>query len=307
MAKRWLELNIAIPANAVDLVTQVLMELGCTGVIAAEQTLDTFVVPDPDLLPNAPILRAFFPAPEKPEVFRQAILEQLEDLLPLLGLTQIPALEWHELADEDWASNWQQNFPPIRVGRHLVICPSWEEWHESPGDKVLTLDPGQAFGTGTHATTSLCLEVVAACYAEDAHPPQRVLDVGTGSGILAMAAALLGADDVLACDIDENACQVARANVAKNGLSNRVKVTNAPVEEISGRYDLVLANILAAENIRLSGQLVAHLAPGGTMVLSGILADQQGLVTEGFAGYPLTLVDCIRREEWICMVYRRHE
>ena len=207
---------------------------------------------------------------------------------------------------QDWANDWKQHFPAFKVGGKLVICPSWESWQTEAGEIVLTLDPGQAFGTGTHATTSLCLDAIAAHFESD-DSPHDVLDVGTGSGILAMASAALGADKVLATDIDTAACEVAKSNISDNDLDEHITITEAPIENIPGQFDLVLANILAGENIRLAAELVAHLNPTGRLVLSGILIEQEQQVQDVFAEYPLTFVSATHRDEWTCVVYKRHE
>lgn len=295
-----------IPDQAVDLVSQALMDIGCSGITAAEKALDTFIVPAPDSLANDPVLRAYFIYPENVEALCLSIQQALSELAfisPDLAKTR---LAHRELADHDWASDWQQHFPPFKVGNRLVIHPSWVDWPATGDEVVLTLDPGQAFGTGTHATTGLCLEALSDHF-ESACPPQRILDVGTGSGILAMAGAALGAHEVVACDIDSDACQVAVANIEKNQLAQRISITDAALDEIPGQYDLVLANILAAENIRLASQLVEHLAPHGRLVLSGILIEQEQQVIAGFAGFALTLLSTSHRDEWTCIVYQRHE
>jgi ribosomal protein L11 methyltransferase len=206
---------------------------------------------------------------------------------------------------EDWAHDWRQHFPPLRIGSRLLIRPSWDETPAGRAELILTLDPGRAFGTGTHATTALCLDVIARL-ADSPSPPARVLDVGAGSGILAMAAAALGAREVIACEIDPDACQVAGENVAANHLQQRVKVTTTPIEELTGHFDLVLANILAGENIRLAPHFLARLATGGHLVLSGILVEQEADVTAAFNRLPLTLVTIDRRDEWSCLLYHRH-
>ncbi len=306
MTKKWLEMRLAVPDHAVDLVSQSLTELGCTGVIAAEKSLDTFVAPAPEKLGNDPMVRAYFPYPENPEQLCRIVSEQLSALAGIYPELAQPRFDYRELADHDWASDWQQHFPPFKVGRRLLIHPSWIE-HRVVGDEVvLTLDPGQAFGTGTHATTGLCLDALAELF-DGSKPPQRILDVGTGSGILAMAAAALGAETVMACDIDEVSCQVATDNVKQNNLTEKICITDSSLEEIPGSYDLVLANILAAENLRLGSLLVEHLLPGGTLILSGILIEQEQQVLDGFAVYPLTLSAINHRDEWTCIVYRRHE
>ncbi len=307
MTSKWLEIRLAVPDEAVDLVSQNLMEIGCTGVTAAETQLDTFVVPAPESLVNDPVMKAYFIYPDQMDALLAAVQQILSELAvvhPALAKTR---LESRELADQDWASDWQQHFPPFRVGRRLVIRPSWIDWQATGDEAVLTLDPGQAFGTGTHATTSLCLDALAEHFASE-QPPKNILDVGTGSGILAMAGAALGARQVIATDIDNEACQVARHNISSNRLDHLVSVTDATLEEITGTYDLVLANILAAENLRLADQLVAHLTPGsGRLVLSGILIEQEQAVIKGFAGFPLALLASNHRDEWTCIVYQSHE
>jgi ribosomal protein L11 methyltransferase len=273
-------------------------------VTVAERALDTFEPPDPDEGDPFPTLRIYFPS-GAPEPLRLAVRALLVDLR-----AQFPGIEptlpgWRTVADEDWASSWQQHFPPLRIGSRLLIRPSWSDEPPAPADIVLTLDPGRAFGTGTHATTSLCLEVVARL-ADGPRPPASVLDVGAGSGILALAAAALGAGTVLACEIDPEACQVAAENIAANGFSATIATTTTPLEQLPGGYDLVLANILAGENIRLAPALVAHLNPAGHLALSGILVEQEPQVLAAFAVHPLELVVIDRREEWSCLLYRRH-
>ena len=306
MTNKWLEMRINVPDQAVDLVSQALMDLGCTGITAAEKALDTFVVPAPESLRNDPVLRAYFSYPENLEVLCQNVQQALYDLAIFYPELAETRPDYRELADHDWASGWQQHFPPFRVGNRLVIHPSWVDWPVTGDEAVLTLDPGQAFGTGTHATTGLCLEALSDHF-ESTCPPQRILDVGTGSGILAMAGAVLGAEEVVACDIDSDACRVAAENIQKNRLSRQISITDSPLDQIPGRYDLVLANILAGENIRLAASLVEHLSPQGRLVLSGILIEQEQQVIAGFADFPLTLLSISHRDEWTCIVYRHHE
>jgi len=304
MHSDWLEIRLTLPSAAVELVGQALMEIGCTGVAVAQRALDTFEPPDPDELDALPTIRAYFPAGD-PAALCQQVQAALAELAPLVpGLPAGPP-ECRRLADEDWAHGWQQHFPLLRVGSRLLIRPSWAELPDDPADIVLTLDPGRAFGTGTHATTALCLEVIARL-ADAPAPPRRVLDVGAGSGILAMAAAVLGASKVVACEIDVEASQVAAENIAANGLQATVAVTTTPIEELSGSFDLILANILAGENIRLAPHFLARLAPCGYLALSGILIEQEPAVTAAFTRLPLTLVTVDRRDEWSCLLYRRH-
>ncbi|MEJ2490531.1 MAG: 50S ribosomal protein L11 methyltransferase [Desulfuromonadales bacterium] len=306
MITKWLEIRLAVPGPAVDLVAQKLVDIGCTGLTTADRHLDTFTAPDPNRLEDDPTLRAYFASPEDRKGFCRTVRRSLAELAVIWpGIDQID-LDLHELEDQDWATDWQQHFPPFTVGDRLLIHPSWDTQEVRPGKVALTLDPGQAFGTGTHATTSLCLDVLAEDLARTP-APARVLDVGTGSGILAMAAAALGAAEVVATDIDPQACAVARSNVAQNNLAGQITITSTPLEDVPGRFDLVLANILAAENLRLAEPLVAHLDRGGRLVLSGILTEQEDQILAGFAPYPLQHLMTRQRQEWSCIVYQRHD
>ncbi len=306
MNTTWIELHLELPAQAIDLVGHELTELGCEGMTVEERQLDTFVPPDPHEEPAPGIhrIKAYFPPGEGLDDLVAQVRERLTWLEPMVpGLATAP-LSAFPVGQEDWAENWKQHFPAVRIGKHLVIRPSWEEFPAGPDDAVLTLDPGMAFGTGTHGTTRLCLEAIAARY-EDQPGPQRVLDVGTGSGILAMAAAALGATRVLACDIDEQSCRTAAENVAINYLQPRVEVTGDPLEELEGAFDLVVANILAEENVRLAEELVGRVKPGGWLVLSGILQQREDFVIQGFAPFDLQGPAVTRREDWSCLTYRK--
>ncbi len=304
MHEYWLEISIRIPPQAAALLGQKLLDLGCTGINVMEQALDTFEVPQDIDLPAEPVVvRAYFPDTAEVETLQQDIRSRLIEMTRLYPDLALVRPEIRRLASEDWATDWQKYFPPFLVGQKLVIQPSWTDRPPDGEQIVLTLDPGRAFGTGTHATTSLCLDLLADL-AEGAAPPATVLDVGTGSGILALAAAALGAHQVVACDIDAEACRIAAENIHQNSLDDRVTVTGTALDQIPGRFDLVLANILANENIRLGQALVTHLQPGGHLALSGILNEQEADVIAAFNPLPVTLTRTDRRDGWSCLTYR---
>lgn len=231
-----------------------------------------------------------------------AVQQALEEALQLLSQTYaLPSPRISRLADEDWAHAWKRHFTPQRVGRRLVVLPSWLDYAAGPEDVVLRLDPGMAFGTGLHPTTRMC------CLAleELLRPGDRVLDVGTGSGILAIAAARLGARHVRALDVAEEAVRAARENVARNGVQDVVGVAAGspgqnPPEP--GTWDLVLANILAEVIVELAPVLAACLAPRGHLVASGILADQEGGVLASWLQAGLEVVARYQEGDWVTLV-----
>jgi ribosomal protein L11 methyltransferase len=207
-----------------------------------------------------------------------------------------------ELADEDWGEVWKQGLGAFSVGR-VFVRPSWVDAPVPAGAVEVVLDPGMAFGTGTHPTTALCLAAVSERVS--ARPGLRVLDVGTGSGLLAIAARKLGAGRTVGVDVDPVAVQVARENAGRNGVA--LELSTLPAGEVPGTFDLVLANILANTLVELAPDLAARLAPGGALVLSGLLGPQVQDVLLAFLARGLRLAPGgDRREgEWAALVLER--
>jgi ribosomal protein L11 methyltransferase len=211
------------------------------------------------------------------------------------------------LSEKDWAEAWKTHYDVLRVGRRLVIKPTWRDYDRLPDDLVIELDPGMAFGSGLHPTTRLCLEAL-----EDyLQPGTRVLDVGTGSGILAIAAARLGASQVLALDSDPLAVRVADENVVLNGVESvvRIEVGTVKIGESGNRGiresgNLVVANILAETIVELMAGLVSHLAAEGTLITSGIIADRAEAVVASLHEHGVSLVERRDEGEWVALVAR---
>lgn len=301
----WIEVVLTVPATVAETVGFVLAELGSEGVTLENRQLDTFVAPDPEEVVSETLaVRAYFPQPEDSDALLHAIHQRMLELAPAFPGWTPQAPVFTVVRNEDWAEGWKQHFPTTRISRRLVVRPSWEEFTPQSDDVVIEIDPGMAFGTGTHGTTRLCLEAVAAAF-ESTVPPRRVLDVGTGSGILAIAAAAYGAEQIVACDIDPEACAIAFENAILNQVDDKISFTIALLEELEGSFDLVLANILAEENIRLAEALLARLAPGGRLVLSGILIEKEEMVIQAFNAYGLGTPAISHNEDWSCLLYRR--
>ena len=214
------------------------------------------------------------------------------------GTLAVDTLQVH---DQDWSEVWKQFYKPFRAGRSLVVKPSWEPYSAQPGDRIIEIDPGMAFGSGMHETTAMCLELLE----ESVQPGQRVIDVGTGSGILAIGAALLGAGDVLAIDIDPMAVKVAGENVAHNGLNGTVRVAQGDLLQASDAVcDVCVANIITDVICAFAAPLRAHIAPGGLFLCSGIIRERESAVTGALNAAGYTLLDIRRRGSWIAVKAR---
>ena len=304
MKDEWIVIEVKVKGKFVDLVSAVLAEHGCSGTVVEERKLDTFFVPDDDLNPAADyVLKTYFDAVSDP----QALVAELEVIfrnMPILKNQTFSLQSGSEVKMEDWSESWKQNFSTFHIGGRLVVRPSWEDYIPQADEVVIEIDPGMAFGTGTHGTTQLCLETIAELlnYSD---PPVNMLDVGTGSGILALGAAALGCPEIIANDIDPIACHVARENIEKNHYAEQVKISEHPLEELPGQFELIVANILAEENIRLRHDLFEHLSPGGWLVLSGVLQEKEQLVRDGFSDLPLEFFPSRYQDEWVCLLLRR--
>ncbi|MFZ4099719.1 MAG: 50S ribosomal protein L11 methyltransferase [Chlamydiia bacterium] len=273
----WFELTVAAPADEAELLTQALFDFGAISVSTEDADRDT-----PDELPifgepglevptiwRANILCAIFSPPILPE-------QVLAHLSAVCAAIPSSAYQVRPIAELDWVKHVQDQFTPVQISRTFWIVPTWCEVPD-PNALVLRLDPGLAFGTGSHPTTGLCLR-----WLETEMPKQaRVLDYGCGSGILALAAFKLGAREVYGTDIDPMAITSARQNAASNDVVADFQLPHAP--QLEGKFDVVVANILANPLCELAPQLLARLLPGGSLVLSGILEAQAPAVIQAYA------------------------
>jgi ribosomal protein L11 methyltransferase len=235
-----------------------------------------------------------------------AILDEIRTALwHLSRIKPVSELRVTSLAEEDWANAWKQHFKVHRIGDRVVIRPPWLE-HKPEGDEVVVeLDPGMAFGTGLHPSTRLTMLGVE----ETVSPGDTVLDVGTGSGILAIAAVKLGAAHVDAVDVESVAVRATGENAERNGVADRIDVRHGsvgPGEPFDGRqYDVVLANIIARILIELVDGIVGATRPGGAMVLAGIIQEREADVVAAFEGAGATVVNRRQHEDWVSLVLRR--
>jgi ribosomal protein L11 methyltransferase len=301
----WVELAVAADLEAVEAVSEILGRVAPVG---------TSVEPAFDLVEEGlgarvdvtrpAIVRAYLPAGDEAAVAR-AVGEASDALghLQAFGLRPIGELTTRVVHEEDWAEAWKEHFPVIRVGRRLVIRPSWREHEALTGDVVLALDPGMAFGTGLHPTTQLCLGALEHLAGRGVLAGARVLDVGCGSGILSIAAAKLGAREVLAVDTDPIAVDATTANVATNGLAAVIHASQGSVPTGDGPFDVVCANLIGTLLVELAPALAAELRRDGRgeLLASGIFVDREADVRVAFTKALLDVGTAWNDGDWIAL------
>jgi ribosomal protein L11 methyltransferase len=294
---RWLELTVMAHREAVEALSELLSAYTPGGVAIEEPIALLDDGQEYRIQPDQPVqVRAYLPADGSEEEARQQIEEGLWHL-GQIGPNFIGQLTTRFVAEEDWANAWKEYFHVLHVGRRVVIKPSWRDYLPQPDEVVLELDPGMAFGTGLHPTTHMCLGTARA--------GMRVLDVGTGSGILALAAAKLGAASVLALDVSSVAVEAAQANAQANGLAERITVRLGSLEEHpETTYDLVVANIIARVIADLAPALVASLAPGALLIAGGIIDERLALAEDALRAAGLADIQRVQEGDWFSLVGR---
>jgi ribosomal protein L11 methyltransferase len=302
MPESWLELSSVAEPEAADAVAEVFGRWG-RGVAIDQPVLQS---PDQDggwIDPNRNVVvKTYIPVDEEAEEKRRL----LEEAAWHLGrLRHVEPLQAKVIAEEDWASSWKRFFFPHRVGKRLVIVPSWRRRAREPQDLVIRLDPGMAFGTGLHPTTRMCLAALEDLVQLDA----KVFDFGCGSAILSIAAALLGAKKIEAVDVDPIAVEVAKENARRNKVARKIRVRKATVEPgvaVPGApFDVIAANISTFILKNASVGLFGAIQPGGSAVLSGILATAADEVQSTYEAAGWQHVETRREGDWIAMIVRR--
>lgn len=300
---QWLEVSLKLDGEAAEAAAEVMARYGYQGIAIEHGGIPVDKLDDDELPPPAYlIVRAYLPVDDQTEEARQkleAALGYLSMMLPM------PQPVYRTVAEEDWAEAWKAHYHPVRIGRRVLIRPAWVPLEIAPDDVEIALDPGMAFGTGTHPTTQLCLEALEARI----QPGAQVLDLGCGSGILAIGAAKLGAHHVLGLDIDPVAVDVARANSASNGVADRVTIEQGSLENIitsARRFDLIVVNILARTIIQMCDEHLGQtVRPGGIAIFSGIIADQAADVEAALVRTGLTPIHRRQQGDWVAIEARR--
>ncbi len=313
----WVELTIHTTTEGADIVSEALMLEGATGTMVEDRA----DIPDPtkpngiweiidpkliDSLPEDVVVHAWFEPDASFADKKQALHTRMAELKAAdygmdLGTLEIGLANVH---DEDWSEVWKKFYKPFRAGKHLVLKPTWELYDAQEGDKVIEIDPGMAFGSGTHETTGMCMELLE----EVMTGSERVIDVGTGSGILAIGAALLGAKEVTAIDIDPIAVKVAQENIEHNGLQDKITALEGNLlDKLDITCDLCVANIIADVICMFAAPLNDHIVPGGLFICSGIIKEREQDVVDALNAADYSILKICRKGEWVAILSRRHD
>ncbi|MBN8208344.1 50S ribosomal protein L11 methyltransferase [Bacillus sp. NTK071] len=313
---KWSEISIHTTNEAIEAVSNILHEAGASGVViedpmdlvkAWDTTFGEVYQLNPDDYPEeGVILKAYMPV----NSFLGETVEQIKEAINGLLVYDIDlghnTVQISEVNEEEWATAWKKYYKPVKISERITITPTWEEYMPVNTDEIIIeLDPGMAFGTGTHPTTVLCVQALEKII----QPGQRVIDVGTGSGVLSIAAASLGADSVDALDLDEVAVKSARLNTKLNKVHSKIQVSqNNLLDNIQEQYDVIVANLLSEIIIRFTNDVAKVLKPGGAFITSGIITAKKDEVKQSIIEQGLEIEETLQMEDWVAFIARKpHE
>lgn len=298
----WLEIAVHVPQEGIDMVSNIFEEIGAGGVVIEDPALiskyisaniwDHYEFPEEVLNRTMPLVKAYLP--DNKDLEDKLALIQIN--LAELPLENVPRMETKRVAEEDWATSWMAYYKPVEIGKRLAVKPSWEEFTPPSGRLVLELDPGMAFGCGNHPTTTMCMEFLE----EIIQGGEIAADVGTGTGILAIAAAKLGVSKVYAVDLDQVAVDIAQENVRLNQVQEKVEVLQGNLlDKVEGPLDIVIANIVANVIISLAPDVAKLIKTGGYFITSGIIRFRAEEVKEKLEKFGFKVLSSREDGEWV--------
>ncbi len=312
---KWIEVQIKTTTEAEEIVANIMYDLGVTGlaiedpkdILAFQQSEKDWDFIDPSLIKQdyeEVIIKAYFPESEdlidKIELIRDSIEKNIYDNFDKpLGQVTIS-----EVYEKDWAESWKKYYKPTKIGNRIIIKPTWEQYQKEEGELVIELDPGMAFGTGTHETTIMCIEILEK-YVKEGH---IVYDIGTGSGILSIVAAKLGAKQVIGVDLDELSINVSKENVKLNGVDNIVDIRIGNLlDVVEGKADIIVSNIIAEVIIELIESLDDYLEESGIFIASGIITEKVDMVTQALERNDYRVIEEKIMGDWVAVVSTKAE
>lgn len=297
---QWKALKIRVKRRYIDSLSGFLYPRGCIGISYDETTIDENSTLPEQKEDDLTDVTAYFSSSSD----SRKVAKELRDFVS--GLPRMDgsyAIESVEVQDFGWADKWKEFFSPIRIGRSITVTPSWEKRRASGGETVLVIDPGEAFGTGSHETTRLCIELIEREFEKSL--PEKCLDIGCGTGILGILMAMLGAREVLGIDIDSKAVVAANENSRVNGTETTFRAIDRPIDTIREHFDFLSANIIAESLISMKEEIFSLLTAGGRAVLSGILIDKTEWLTDEFHRTGLNLIETSFLGTWSAVTLKK--
>lgn len=283
--KKWVEISLPVSPEIEDALSNFLFELGAAGSATHEDILKAYVQD------------SVWTADQQDQ-----LIQYLHQLNELSFFVRIDQLRVQKIEDQDWNAIWKQSIQPIEIGSELLIKPSWISMEASPNRGIIEIDPQMAFGTGTHATTQVMLKFIIKHIRNSC----RIIDIGTGTGILAIAAALFSDAQIIAFDNDAIAAATARQNVRQNHILDRIHIFCGTLDAIKEiQFDLILANINRSTIVPLFSDMCAHLRQSGLAILSGILIEEKREIKKHLLRFPFTIIDELQMDEWIGFVIQK--
>lgn len=302
--KDYFEISVKINPAVIEIVTEIFFDrFECEGVVQAEEKYkDLELIETTNNVAKGYVLceEEDFSPSEIQQIFTHAKEELKKE-----GFTDEELGEWtisaKKIINQDWSQKWKEHWKPTKASEHVIICPSWEECTRKKDDILITLDPGSAFGTGTHATTQLCIQAIEKYLKKG----DEVADIGTGSGILAITAIKFGASHAVAIDNDPLVIDVAKDNAQMNNVFNKIDFSHATADMLSEQYDFVCANILHNVLAEIMGDLKNIMKPASYMVLSGILDEKKQVVLDAVEKHGLKVIEILHQEQWTAIIVQK--
>lgn len=307
---KWYEITIKTEAQASEAVSEMLITLGANGVsiddpdeirkniknLASMDYIDKAYI---DSIQNSYLIKAYFPNDTNIQQLKQEIQKKSEEINKIFDLP-VELLKCSEIDDEDWANSWKKYYKPFNISKRIVIKPTWEEYKTESGEIIIEMDPGMAFGTGTHETTKMCAQMLD----ENIKEGNKVLDVGCGTGILSIIASKLGAESVLSVDIDSVATEITKENCSINNVDNLEVITGVLSDVKEYKYDVIVANIIADIIIGISQDISRYLKPNGVFISSGIIKERKEEVLQTYLNLGFECVKVEELGEWVAIIFK---
>lgn len=309
---KWVEVQIKTTTELEEIVCDIMYELGVTGlaiedpndILAFQQSEENWDFIDPELLKQdyeGVIIKAYFPESENLMDIIDLVKENIERIPFRDTGKSLGEVTVSEINDKDWAEEWKKYYKPVKIGKRIVIKPTWEKYERKDDEIVIELDPGMAFGTGTHETTMLCIEALEKYVSEGSF----VYDVGCGSGILSIVAAKLGAKKVIGIDLDELCVNVSIENVKQNNVENIVEILHGNLlDRVSEKADLIVSNIIAEVIVDMIDSLKAYINDNGIFIASGIITEKSSMVKKALIDKGFEILEEKSMKDWVSIVAR---